>query len=108
MKVVTYALVTGLLLFSVLALPRHFRPIPKYLSWLRANPLDWMAIRGLLFPLTVIVSIYVCVRTYLEPSAFWLRMTAIMIGLNIVLHSLMFWWMYQMTRSDYKSSNHRN
>ena|SRR6266704_4938037 len=65
MKVLTYTLATGLLLFSIFALPRHFRPIPKYVSWLLDNPLDWMAIRGLMFPLTVAASIYVCLRTYL-------------------------------------------
>lgn len=102
MKVLTYTLATGLLLFSLFALSRHFRPFPKYVSWLLDNPLDWMAIRGLFFPLTVAASIYVCLGTYFDPSQFWLKMTVLLIGINIVLHILMFWWTYQMTKPDYE------
>ena len=108
MKVLTYTLASGLLLFSLFALPRHFRPIPKYVSWLLNDPFDWMAIRGLFFPLAVVTSIYVCVRTYFDPSLFWLKMTGLLIAINIVLHALMFWWTYQMTRSDYAQHKREN
>ena len=97
----TYTLATVLLLFSIVLAPIHFRPVPTYLSWLLKNPFDWMAIRGLMPALILLLSFVVCVRTYLDPTTFWLKMTVICVALNVGVQILSVFWLYKMTKRDY-------
>lgn len=102
MIILAYLIATLLLLFSLKMFKTHFRSVPTYFKWLGTNPFDWMAIRGLLFPLNLLASIYVCLRTYFDPSTFWLEITGLFLGITIVLHILMFYWTYKMLKPAYE------
>ncbi len=80
----------------------HLRPIPKYISWLRKHLFDYMAWRGLLPGAITIGSIYVSIKTFLNPESYWLKMTILFIALSVAIFLLINYWTYKMVKPAYK------
>jgi hypothetical protein len=101
MIILTYILATVLLLWSLFILTTHLRPIPTYISWLLKNLFDYMAWRGLLPGAITLGSIYVSIKSYLNPSSYWLKMTLVFIALSIGIYLLTLYWTYRMLKPAY-------
>ncbi|SRR6266404_510994 len=98
-----YILAVGLLLWSLNMAGTHLRPVPAYVLGLLRQPFDVILWRGFtLGPVVLLVSIYVCVRTLLDPSTFWLRATIALILVNIIAAILMWYFLYRITKPAYE------
>jgi hypothetical protein len=102
MTILAYILAVGLLLWSLNMAMTHLRPVPAYVLGLLRGPFDVILWRGfMLGPVVLLVSIYVCVRTLLDPSTFWLKATIILILIDIIAAILFAYSTYRITKPAY-------
>jgi hypothetical protein len=95
----TYLLATFLLLWSMFFTKAHLGPGVSYLIRILRDPLDSKAWLGFLPSLGVIlVSYYVSVRTFINPSDYWLKATAAMIAISITTTLGMFYVSYRIVK----------
>src|SRR3989442_14303948 len=102
MTILAYILAVGLLLWTLNMARTHLRRVPAYVLGLLRHPFDVILWRGFtLGPVVLLVSMYVCVRTLLDPSTFWLKATIVLILINVIAPILFAYSTYRITKPAY-------